>query len=343
MNALITGATGLLGGHLIARLLQQYPSIQIIAAKRPASNIAITQKILSYYFHNPENFFQKIQWIDVDFFNPQEIQEVLNDYGIHQVYHCAGLVSFNDKRSIEILKTNVGITAGLVNVCIDTDIEFCYVSSIAALLNQFQHFNINEKTFWQPGKYQYAYALSKYLGECEVWRGIEEGLNAVIVNPGIIVGAGNWNSGWGLLVKKSFNRIPFYTTGTTGYVSVEDTAEIMIKLMQQKLFGQRFVVVENNYTFKEILEELHLSLQQKPPTIEAKLWMLELARYAESLYSLFNKNYEPNFTKATVNAAVTKNTFDHHLIQSSLNFQFTPVKEYIHKVSQLYLKEKTKH
>lgn len=339
---LITGATGLLGSHLIAKLFQKYKdeNFKVIAAKRKTSNLEVTKKILSYYFDNVDNYFQKIIWIEIDFYNPVEIEEIIKTYQITEIYHCAGLVSFNDSRRQEIIQTNVKITENLVNVCIDTDIKFCYVSSIAALLNQFEHNNITEKTTWQAGKYEYVYALSKYLGECEVWRGIEESLKAVIVNPGIIVGAGNWNSGWGMLVKKASKGIPFYTTGITGYVSVEDVAEVMIQLIEKQIFGKRFILVENNYSFKEILEELHLSLSKPLPKYEAKPWMLQIARTAEFMVSLLNPKYEPNFTKATVQGAFMKNYYNNSLIKETLNFKFRPIKPYIHKVSEKFLKEK---
>lgn len=335
---LVTGSTGLLGGHLIAKLLQQ--GVSIIATKRSTSNLNIIKKILSYYFDHPEHQMASIRWVEVDFFNPIEVAELLEKYQIKEIYHCAGLVSFNDKRKSELLRTNVGITAELVNACIDTDIKFCYVSSSAALLNQFEHNNITEKTFWQPGKYQYAYALSKYLGECEVWRGIEEGMKAVIVNPGIIVGAGNWNNGWGLLVTKASKGIPFYTTGITGYVAVEDVAEVMIQLMQKNIFSQRFILIENNYSFKEILEELHLSLGKPIPKYKATYSMLNFIRSLESFWSFINPKYEPNFTKATVQGSVMQNHYNNQLIKSTLpSFSFRPIKLYINEVSKRYLIE----
>ena len=336
---LVTGATGLLGGHLIAKLLQQGNSV--VATKRSTSDLNVTKRILSYYFDHPEHQMNSIEWVEVDFFNPMEVAELLEKYQIKEIYHCAGLVSFNDKRKSELVKTNAGITAELVNACIDTDIKFCYVSSIAALLNQFEHGNITEKTFWQPGKYEYAYALSKYLGECEVWRGIEEGMKAVIVNPGIIVGAGNWNNGWGMLVKKASKGIPFYTTGITGYVAVEDVVNVMIQLMQKNIFSQRFILIENNYSFKEILEELHLSLGKPIPKYKATYSMLQLARYLEAFWGLLNPKYEPNFTKATVQGAVMQNYYNNQLIKSTLpSFSFIPIKSYIYEVSKRYLMEK---
>lgn len=340
MSVLVTGSTGLLGSHLIAKLLHQNKTV--IATKRKNTNTEVTQKILSYYF-NDNQFFERLVWIEPDFFNPYEWEEILSVYQINEIYHCAGNVSFNDKRKEEILKTNVGITTHLVNACIDKEVKFCYVSSIAALLNQFEHNNITEKTFWQPGKYEYTYALSKYLGECEVWRGIEEGMNAVIVNPGIIVGAGNWNRGWGILVQKAYKGIPFYTTGKTGYVAVEDVVDIMIQLMDKNIFGQRFILTENNYTFKEILEELHLSLSRPIPKYQAAPWMLHFVRAIENIYSFFNRDYEPSFTKGTVQAAFTENIYNNSLIKNTLNYHFRPIKPYIHKVSEKFLQEIKNH
>ncbi len=334
---LVTGATGLLGGHLIAQLLRQYDTI--IATKRKHSSIDITKNILSYYFTNAQEQFEKIKWIEPDFLNPFEIEEIITNYNIRDIYHCAGLVSFNDKRRNELIKTNAEITANVVNCCLEKDIKFCYVSSIAALLNQFEHNPINEKTFWQPGKYEYAYALSKYLGECEVWRGIEEGLKAVIVNPGIIVGAGNWNNGWGILVQKTYRGLPFYTTGITGYVAVEDVVHIMLLLMQKEIFGQRFIVIENNYSFKEILDELHRSLHKKTPSYKATPLLVKTAQFFEKIYSTINPSYEPNFTKATVQGAFMQNFYDNTLIKQILNYSFIPVKPYIHAVSQKFLNE----
>lgn len=334
---IVTGATGLVGSHLISKLLQQ--NKQVLAIKRKTSHTRVLQKVLSYYFQNSEEIYRTIKWIEPDLYNPIEIQEILEQHKVQEIYHCAGLITFNDKRINELIETNVKITSNLVNACIDTPIKFCYVSSIAALLNRFEHKNITEKTFWNPGKHEYAYALSKYLGECEVWRGIEEGLNAVIVNPGIIVGAGNWNIGWGMLVKKAQKGIPFYTRGKTGYVAVEDLVNIMVELMNKNIFSQRFIVIENNYSFKEILEELHLSLHKDPPKYEAKKWMLQLAKYAEGLYSVFNTRYEPNFTRATVQGAFTQNQYNNTLIKETLKYSFIPVKTYIHTVSEKYLNE----
>lgn len=337
---LVTGATGLLGGHLIAQVLKQHNNI--IATKRKNSNINITKNILSYYFDNVDAVFKKIIWTEPDFFNPLDIEEILNNYQIKEIYHCAGLVSFNDKRRNELIKTNAEITANLVNCSLEKDIKFCYVSSIAALLNQFERHSTTEKTFWQPGKYEYAYALSKYLGECEVWRGIEEGLKAVIVNPGIIVGAGNWKSGWGILVQKAYRGLPFYTTGITGYVAVEDVANIMLQLMQKEIFGQRFIVIENNYSFKEILDELHRSLNKKTPSYKATPFIVKTAQFFEKIYSIIHPMSEPNFTKATVQGAFMQNFYDNTLIKQTLNYSFIPVKPHIHKVSQKFLSEMKK-
>ena len=334
---LVTGATGFVGSHLLARLLKE--NKPIIATKRSNNHQTVTRHILSYYYEDVDAYFNKIQWIEMDFFNPADIQEVLERYAIEELYHCIAILSFNERRRSEIIKVNTNITANLVNACIGRHIKFCYVSSVGSLLNQFEHKNITENTFWQPGKYEYAYALSKYLAECEVWRGIEEGLNAVIVNPGIIVGPGKWNSGWGMLVKNAYKGLPFYTTGIMGYVAVEDVAEIMVQLMNRHIFSERFILVEGNYSFKEILEEVHLSLNRPLPKYRARPFMLKIASYAETLWGFFNPSYEPLFSKATIQGAFMENYYNNEKIRKTLNFSFTPIKTAIHKTSEKFLKE----
>ncbi len=332
---LVTGGTGLLGGHLIAKLLQDNSAI-VVSVRKTSTFINIKQ-ILSYYYSNTEEYFNKIKWIEIDFDNPIDIEAILTENEITEIYHCAGMVSFDERKRKEIVQTNYLITENLVNACLGKNIKLCYASSVAALLNQFEYNNISEKTFWHPGKFEYAYAYSKYMGECSVWRGIEEGLNAVIVNPGIIIGAGNWETGWGSLVTKANNKMPFYTNGTMGYIAVEDVSDIMIALMNKNIFGKRFILVENNYSFKEILEELNVSLGKPLPTIEAKKWMLQCARLYENIKCTFNKNYNPSVTKSVAQSSITQNYYNNELIKQTLSYTFIPIKESIHKASEKFL------
>ena len=115
--------------------------------------------------------------------------------GITQVYHCAAIVSFDPKDKDHLLKINIEGTANVVNACIDAGVKkLVHVSSVAALGRIRKGETVTEKMNWTEETSNSIYGKSKYLGELEVWRGIGEGLQAVIVNPTVIFGGDNWDN-----------------------------------------------------------------------------------------------------------------------------------------------------
>ena len=163
---------------------------------------------------------------------------------IDYVYHCAALISFDTKDYYKLRKINIEGTANIVNLCITHKVKkLCYVSSIAALGNTLDQSIITEETHWNTEADNSVYAISKYGAEIEVWRGAQEGLNSVIVNPGVILGPGFWHSGSGVLFKKVYKGLSHYVTGTTGYVDVIDVVEIMTQLIHSDINNQRYIIV----------------------------------------------------------------------------------------------------
>ena len=255
---LITGATGLVGAHVALQLLQQGKTV--CAIKREGSDVLKTKNLFSYYTPDFDNLFNKIKWIEADVSDIYSLLDALE--GVNTVYHCAGFVSFNRKQKKQIHAINTVGTANMVNACLEKKTaNFCYVSSIATLQNPDITKNIDESVYWKSSPTASDYAISKYNGEREVWRGIEEGLQAVIVNPGIIIGPGFWKQSSGKLIEACYKGNPFYTEGSSATVDAKDVADCMIQLVEKKHFGKRFVLTENNYSFKEILSEIHKSIK----------------------------------------------------------------------------------
>jgi dihydroflavonol-4-reductase len=249
---LITGATGLVGAHVALQLLQQNKSV--VAIKRDVSDISKTKKLFSYYTSDANILFNKIKWVDADVCDIYSLLDALE--GIETVYHCAGFVSFNSKDNKQMHRINAEGTANVVNACLEKNIKaLCHVSSIATLQNPDITKNIDESVYWKSSPNASDYAISKYNGEREVWRGTEEGLNAVIVNPGIILGPGFWHQSSGKLIETCYKGNPFYTNGSSATIDAKDVASCMIQLTEKKEFSKRFVLIENNYSFKEILSK----------------------------------------------------------------------------------------
>ncbi len=320
---LVTGTTGIVGAHVALQLLEQGKPVKAI--KRATSDLNKTKKLFSYYTDNSEALFNQIVWVEADVCDIYSLLDALTD--VDTVFHCAGIVSFDPKHRKQLLKTNAEGTANVVNACLEKQIKaLCHVSSIATLQNPDITKNIDESVYWKSSPQASDYSISKYNGEREVWRGIEEGLNAVIVNPGVIFSAGGWNQSSGKIISNCYKGTSFYTNGSTGTIDARDVANCMIQLIEKKQFGNRYVLVENNYTFKEIFTILQTQFSKKAPTIEANKLLLKLASFGDRLATVFTGN-ERRLTPDTVHAALEKNTFNNQKIKNALNFQFVPFQD----------------
>lgn len=332
---LITGATGIVGAHLALQLLQQNQSV--VALKRSNSDIQKTKKLFSYYTADYEVLFQKIKWVDGDVCDVYSIIEALE--GISTVFHCAGFVSFNKKQYEQLFKINGEGTANVVNACLEKNVgALCHVSSIATLQNPDITHCIDESVFWKSSPQASNYAISKYNAEREVWRGIEEGLNAVIVNPGAIITPGFWEQSSGKIIQTCYKGNLFYTNGGTGYIAASDVAKCMIHLVKEKQFGKRFVLVEGNYSYQEILTQIHAALSKKPPFIKANKQLLILAAWLEKIRCFFTQK-EPLITQQLIPALIEKNIYNSEKIKQTIPFKLMPIEQYIKFMSQVFIDE----
>jgi nucleoside-diphosphate-sugar epimerase len=332
---LVTGGTGLVGAHLLYELVKNNQKVRAIY--RNEEKLQSVKKVFFYFTEDVSTLFNRIEWIKADILDTPVLTEVFQD--ITHVYHCAALISFDPKEYHKLRKTNIEGTANIVNLCISNAIEkLCYVSSIATLGNHEDHSLIDEETFWNPEGENNVYGITKYGAEMEVWRGTQEGLDAVIVNPGIIIGAGFWESGSGLLFKKVHNKLRYYVTGTTGYVDVKDVVTIMLQLMQSNIVNQRFIIVAKNLSFKQVTEVAAKYLKVKAPQKQASSLMLEMAWRADWLKS-FLTGSSRSLTKQNAVTALSVTDYSNQKISKALDFHFTPIEKSIETVSTLFLKE----
>ncbi|PBQ31772.1 NAD-dependent epimerase [Sphingobacteriaceae bacterium] len=335
---LVTGATGIVGSHVVLALLQN--NQQVIACKQKNSNTQRVENLFAYYTPDYKVLFDKIKWVDVDICDVFSIEEALTN--ITNVYHCAGFVSFNPKDRKKLFSVNESGTRNVVDACLHKGIKaLCHVSSIGTIHNLDYTQILTEEVFWKKSGKESDYATSKYNAEREVWRGIEEGLNAVIVNPGVILAPGFWDQSSSRLFDSSYNGNKFYTNGLGSYIAATDVAKVMIRLVTEGLFGQRFILVENNYTFHNILSHIQTSFKKPAPAINASQSLLATARVLEGFLSLFTGK-ERKITKALSNSAFNKQLFSNQKVKTALNIEFRPTHEVIGEICTYYLSEKAK-
>ncbi|MDO4727854.1 MAG: NAD-dependent epimerase/dehydratase family protein [Bacteroidota bacterium] len=328
---LVTGGTGLVGSHLILYLLKNNQPVRAIY--RNEANIDKTKSLFDLY-HCSE-LFDKIEWFKADICDVSSLEICFKD--VDYVYHCAAMVdlSLSDQA---FYKTNVEGTANMVNLAMAYGVKkFAYVSSIAALGTPLKGQNsIDENTEWNFNELHSDYALSKYMGEMEVFRAYQEGLDIVIVNPGVIFGAGFKNSGGGVFVNKMLNNFKFCTKGNVGVVMVEDVCRALYQLVNGDISGKKFILVGQNLPLEELLETIAKVFDRRPPTIYLSKTITHIFYKLDALITAitFKKRI---FTKSMHNSAHTKYQYDNTLVRQLINMDFTTLEQHLIDNKKYYL------
>ncbi|OUR94665.1 NAD-dependent epimerase [Flavobacteriales bacterium 34_180_T64] len=327
---LVTGGTGLVGSHLLYKLLSSNESVTAIYRRK--HKLEAVKHVFSYYSKDANVLFNKINWVEADITNITDLEVAFKN--ITHVYHCAAFVSFEPDKYHQLRQINIQGTANIVNLCISNAIEkLCYVSSVAAIgHNENSNKLINESTSWNPEDDNSVYAITKYGAEMEVWRGTQEGVNAVIINPGIILGPGFWRgAGSCSLIKKVYSGFNYYTLGVTGYVDVWDVVEIMQLLMKNPIKNQRYILVSDNLSFKTFQEKVAIALGVKPGKKEASTLHLEIGWRLDWLrHKLLGKRRL--FVKQVAKTARTSNFYDSSKLINELDYNFNSIDNSIQKV-----------
>ena len=318
---LITGATGLVGNELLRQLLDAGFKVRAIYHSTPLS------------FSHPN-----LEIVHCDILDVVGLEEAMAD--VTHVYHCAAIVSYDRKDKHQLLKINIEGTANVVNACIDAGVKkLVHVSSVAALGRIRKGEMVSEKMSWTEETSNSIYGKSKYFGELEVWRGIGEGLKAVIVNPSLILGGDNWETGSSAIFKNAYNEFKWYTDGISGFVDVKDVARAMILLMNSEITAQRYILNAENLPYKEIFSAIANCFDKEPPYKKVTSFLAEMIWRIEAIKTRFTGE-KHLLTKETARTAQAKVYFDNSKILSALpQFRFTELKETIDHTCKV-LKEK---
>lgn len=322
---LVTGATGFLGTHLLQKLGEQSETVRALYHKSVPTT----------------DFGNHVEWQQGNLLDTVEIESAMK--GVKKVIHCAAIVSFDSRKSKEMIAQNEAITANIVNAALISNVEkFVHISSIAALGRtilldkSLKQLIIDEETSWTESKQNSAYAESKYHAELEVWRGMAEGLNAIILNPSVILGEGDWNKGSAQLMQVVAKEFPWFTEGINGWVDVKDVVEAILLSLNSNIDRERFIINNGNYAYKDIFTKMALALNKNPPHKKAGKWMTELVWRIELLKSRL-AGKEPTITRASARTAQTQCFYNNEkFLKQFPEFQYTPIETTIKRMAEVY-------
>ncbi|MBX2845037.1 MAG: NAD-dependent epimerase/dehydratase family protein [Saprospiraceae bacterium] len=316
----LTGGTGLLGRSIISRITEE-DNYEIIGLKRATSQL--------------EGISEKVTWMEGDLLDQAFIEAQVQQADL--VIHCAAVVDFRPSRRKEILKTNVTSTAQIVDACVEHNKRLIHISSVAALGYPEKGKEVTENTDFQPDALNTDYAYSKYYSEMEVWRGFAEGLNGVVLNPSIIIGKpAKWSDSTGSFWVSARKGLPFYTTGTTGFVDARDISDVVAGLLDSEITGERFIMNSENWSYRAFNNLVASSINAKPPKIKVTSLLGGLMwRTGWLIQKVFR--YQIPYTKALHQVASTTAHFSSEKAQRQLGARFRPVEESIHWLSEQFL------
>jgi dihydroflavonol-4-reductase len=323
---LVTGGSGLLGSHLLFQLTNESNSIKAIF--RNEKKIELVLRLFLYYDPiNGQSRFDSIQWVNCDVLDSVTLHETME--GCEYIYHCAAIVSFDKDDFYKMMKINREGTSNVVNSCLELDIKkLCYVSSTAAIGNGENDPIVTEETKWKQSPTTSGYSISKYSAEKEVWRGVEEGLNVVIINPCVIIGAGDWKESSLTMFATVDNGLRFYTSGANAFVDARDVALAMTLLMNSDFKNERYLCIGENSTFKNLFDTIARKLNKKEASILVNPLLMGLTWRVMWVVSKLTRKKSP-ITKETARSAFGTTIYDASKIKKSLSFEFKTIDEMV--------------
>ena len=322
---LVTGSTGLVGTHLLLSLTQKGNSVR--ALYRSESKKA---EVVSFFaFAKAESQLHLIEWIQGDITEIPSLTYVFKE--VTHVYHCAALISFDPYRFKELTKTNIEGTANVVNLCLANNIEkLVHVSSIVTLASTPNN-PITEDNFWDPDAQNSVYALTKNGAEMEVWRGTQEGLDAVILNPGIVIGEGNYLSGSGKFFNHVVQEKAFYPTGGSAVIDVKDVVVLMEKAMTASFTQERYIATAYNVTYRYFLKDIAKAMHKNAPSRPLSNNLLLVLNILDTIRGVFTRKRK--ITKISYKSLQRETRYSNQKICDAFDYVPTPLAETLSRVA----------
>ncbi|HEY5746844.1 MAG TPA: NAD-dependent epimerase/dehydratase family protein [Chryseolinea sp.] len=323
----VTGANGLLGSFLVRKLVEK--NEVFVALKRKGSDTSLLNDIAD-----------KITWRDADVLDAQAIDEAFHD--VTHVFHTAAAVSFNPRRAKEVLNVNALGTRHVVNAALVNGVKrLVHVSSVAALGRQKDQNLITENNKWVDSPLNSVYAQSKYLAELEVFRGQEEGLSSVLLNPSLILAPADWTRSSAQLFKYVWDEKPFYMDGFLNYVDVRDVADLSYRLLNHPVQGERFIASAGKISYSDFFSSIARKFNKKSPGIKVSKGVLSVMAAVEAVRAKI-AGVEPLVTRERARLAGTEFLYESTKIRNTLNFEFQPIDETLQWCCEYYM-EKNPH
>ncbi|MCB0477139.1 MAG: NAD-dependent epimerase/dehydratase family protein [Crocinitomicaceae bacterium] len=333
-NFFVTGGTGLVGSHFLFELAKNH---KVKSLTRDIRRTQQAKDLFEYYDpENAEDLWKNVEWIEGDLDDIPLLENCLQD--IDYVIHAAAFVSFRRRDFNTLLKINFEGTRNLINVCLNAQIKkFVHISSVSVFSKTLDGSPIKESNRWKNDPDNSGYGTSKYLSEREAWRGMEEGLHGIIVNPSIIFGPGNPNESSNRLFVNVLREGKYYPPGANAFVDVRDVVDASIQLLESERNKEQFILNAINESYQNIFSQIAKAAGKNPPAKPISKGMIRFVYTMETLLKIFGRHQK--LTRENIRSMFKVSKFDGSKIQSEMNFDYRKMEDTIQN-SLDYLKKK---
>lgn len=269
-SILITGANGFVGKNLI-EFLQKNGYHNLIGL-----------------YHTNKPIIDGVEWHPFELTRSESYENLIQEDQF--VIHLAAKISYESKDIDQLYQVNVRATESLVNICLLKKVKkLIFVSSASTLTKSHDPTRVSDKTQGKPFFYS-TYAKTKYLGELEIHRAQAEGLDTCILNPCLILGEGDWNTGSLSLLKRMAKGLKFYPVGSLGIVDIQTVCQSIINVMKEIPDPGPILLHRYSISFKKLIEIVCNHIGTKPPLRALSPWMYRSFIFVEKLKSWFGKS-----------------------------------------------------
>ncbi|MCH6233839.1 NAD-dependent epimerase/dehydratase family protein [Cognataquiflexum rubidum] len=311
MKILVTGATGLFGSYLSKKFMGEG---EILALKRENRSKGLL-----------DGSDVGITWVEGDILDPLSLEEAMEN--VDMVIHSAGMVSFNPGDEDELMKINVGGTANVVNAMLAKGVKkLIHVSSVSALGRTAEAKVSDENTPWIESKLNTPYAISKYQAELEVWRGVQEGLEALVVLPTIILGKISDDRSSTQIYHYVLEESKFYPAGTVNFIDIRDAVEITFQLFKKNLWNEKFILNHSAVLYKDFFYTMAKIFGKKAPSKKVSPFQIRLAIFFIGIGRLLGLTKNP-LNRQTAMLSQLSITMDNQKVQQEIHFRYRTLED----------------
>ncbi len=281
----VTGATGHIGNVLLRELLSRGETVRAM--------------VPSWEDRTPLDGLQ-VEIVDGDV---REVSSLMRAFeGSDLVYHLAGIVAITAGKKDLLHEVNVEGTRNVVQVCLKRGVRrLVYTSSIHAIIEPPPGTVIDESFPFDPERTIGDYARSKSLATLEVLKGVEAGLDAVVVCPTGVIGPYDYApSEMGqLMLQVARGKLKAYIDGAYDFVDVRDVAQGLILAAERGRTGEAYILSGDRIRVRDLMGLIEDATGGKAPSLKVPF---ALARVAAKFTPLYYRlvNSKPLFTEYSV-------------------------------------------